>query len=908
MQQNARLAWIVLGLSVGGWGLSPSANGQILPDTTLPINSIVTPQNNTFQIDGGTAAGGNLFHSFQDFSLPTGSEAFFNNTLTVDNIITRVTGGNISNIDGLIRANGMANLFFINPNGIVFGANAKLEIGGSFLGSTADRVLFADGSFFSATDTGATAPLLTVNVPIGLQFGAQPGGIRVEGAGSNLLKPQGAPFERDRRTVGLQVRPEQTLALVGGNLELVGGNLTAAGDVTPTGEKMGSGMAPGGRIELGSVAGNNTVSLTPISEGWALGYEAVQDFQDIHLTGVPAPRVYQVEGSSLDVSGSRAGTIQIRGRSIFIRDGSALLALTLGKESAPGDAISVQAENLLEVSGSAEPKDTSRNAPYEVFPSTISAEVWSDASGQGRNISIETPYLEVADKAFISARTGGMGDGGNLAITATQVNLIGASLSVNSSIEGSGNGGDISISTDRLIIDKRGAIEVSTLSDSDAGTLTVNARESIELSDRSAIRATSTVNFQTINLEDLPKGNGGEILLQTGSLRVLSGANIAATTLTAGDAGNLTINADYIELIGVARDEQDKPIERLPSRLEVQVNPTATGNGGDLAIHTHRLAILDGARISGVTQSRGRAGNLTVEADEIEISGATGNTPSQSIAAAEKPGTQFIRRFPELEAYRTGSPGNMTIEADRLLLSNGGRLSVRDERTQLGGFGGNTGNINVRVSDLQLRNRASITTQALNEFDGGNITIETDTFVLEDSRIDADAVRGSGGRVNIFTRGLFANQNIDQAITANSRLGIDGVVTIQTPDIDPSSGLNPLPEIPIDAPSLLGKDACSGGADSKFVYPGSGGLPPTPSEELRGAESSAELVPFPPGWESDAQEENGTPEPVLEQPDRPLVEAQGWFIDDRGRVILTANPSVVTPQGSVEARSSCRFP
>ncbi|MGB5898374.1 MAG: S-layer family protein [Geitlerinemataceae cyanobacterium] len=902
MQQNARLAWIVLGLSVGGWGLSPSANGQILPDTTLPINSIVTPQNNTFQIDGGTAAGGNLFHSFQDFSLPTGSEAFFNNTLTVDNIITRVTGGNISNIDGLIRANGMANLFFINPNGIVFGANAKLEIGGSFLGSTADRVLFADGSFFSATDTGATAPLLTVNVPIGLQFGAQPGGIRVEGAGSNLLKPQGAPFERDRRTVGLQVRPEQTLALVGGNLELVGGNLTAAGDVTPTGEKMGSGMAPGGRIELGSVAGNNTVSLTPISEGWALGYEAVQDFQDIHLTGVPAPRVYQVEGSSLDVSGSRAGTIQIRGRSILVRDGSALLALKLGSDLAAGDAISVRASNLLEVSGSAEPKDTSQNARFEIFPSVISAEVWLNASGQGRNIEIETPRLEVAGEAFFSAGTRGMGDGGDLTVTATQVNLTGGNLLAQSTGD-RGNGGDILINTDRLIVDDSGSIEVSTFGNGDAGTLIVNGRESIELSNRGVIRATSGLNNPGISPENFFSGNGGNILLHTPNLRVLSGANIATTAFMAGRAGNLTVHADRIELTGVARNERGETIDRLPSRLEVQVNPQAIGNGGNLEIYAHRLVLTEGARISAVTQGQGNAGNLTVEADEIEISGATGNAPSQLIAAAEKPAPRFYERYPELALRRTGSPGNITIEADRLLITNGGRLSVKDERMQPGGFRGNIGNTNVRVADLRLRHGASITTQALNDFDGGNITIDTETLLLEDSRIDADAVEGSGGRVNIFTRGLFANQNIDRAITANSMLGIDGVVTIQTPDIDPSTGLNPLPQTPIDAASQIGKDACSRGADSGFVNSGSGGLPPTPGSSAPGEELSPGLIDFPSDWESDAIEENRSP--VVEQPVRPLVEAQGWFVDDRGRVILTANPPVVTPQGSVEARSLC---
>jgi len=148
-------------------GVILPASSQLTSDNTT--NTTVTSSGNNFNILNGIQKGNNLFHSFKEFYIPTGGSVTFQNSSAIKNIINRVTGGNISNIDGLIKASGNANLFLINPAGIVFSENASLDIGGSFYGTTAESIKFADGVEFSATNT--ESPLLSINVPVGLQMG-----------------------------------------------------------------------------------------------------------------------------------------------------------------------------------------------------------------------------------------------------------------------------------------------------------------------------------------------------------------------------------------------------------------------------------------------------------------------------------------------------------------------------------------------------------------------------------------------------------------------------------------------------------------------------------------------------------------------------------------------------------------
>ena len=254
---------------------STSAKGQIIPDNTTSTN--VSTSNNVTEITGGLKANSNLFHSFREFSVANGSEAFFNNTSDINNIFSRVTGGNISNINGLIRANDV-NLFLINPAGIIFGAGARLDIGGSFYGSTADSILFPDDIEFSATNADGK-PILTINAPIGLSFRDNPESITVEGTGNSNLG--GSP----------------NITLIGGEISFDGGRIVS------------------GTINLGGLAAAGTVSID-------------DDDSFVFPDNVTKADVFLKNGAFLGIFGSQGNSININADNLRLSETSNIIVGT----------------------------------------------------------------------------------------------------------------------------------------------------------------------------------------------------------------------------------------------------------------------------------------------------------------------------------------------------------------------------------------------------------------------------------------------------------------------------------------------------------------------------------------------------------------------------------------------------
>jgi filamentous hemagglutinin family protein len=961
MQISPLRFWLFSG-SILFWLLTSKLSvAEIIPDNTLPVNSTVTPSANIRVIQGGTRRGNNIFHSFKEFSFSvltadtTGDTAFFNNDFRVRNIITRITGGLISNIDGIIQANGTANLFFINPNGIVFGQNASLNIGGSFLASTANSLKFADGTEFSATVPQSSA-LLTINVPIGLQFNSNPGEI--------VNKSQGNPLGNS--PVGLQVQTGKTLALVGGNIFLQGGNLTA----------------PSGRIELGSVASDGLVNLNEIETGYSLEYSGVKNFGDIQLSQV----------AIVDTSGESGGAIQLQGRNITLTDASQVFSSTSQKGT--GGTVAINATESVKLSGGASIAtfadgegrggDVLVKAPNSVelvgtstdgqFFSNIFSQVSEGATGNGGNLTIETRRLLVADGANVATLSLGVGRAGDVLVrTSDSVELAGTNPDNRfPSILGSqtctpsidcesvtGNGGNFTIVTKRLLIRDGARIDASTFGAGQAGDVLIKASNAVDLIGTSPNgQNTSGIFTQVAQGAIANVGDAGNLTIETKRLTALGGGQISSATFAGGQGGSVTINAsDSIKLSGVSTAATRN--ERR-SGIFVSAERGASGDAGDLNITTRNLSVENGGEISANNFGPGQGGTATLNVRKLVVrdggeirarSFAAGSGGNLTVNAAESvdvlgSGTIDSETFPSAlstSASASGNAGNLTIITPKLNVQNGAEVTVSATGS------GAAGNLNVTANDLRLnrgrltaetnagkganislqnlnlllmRNQSLISARAFNNANGGNININAAKgFIVavprQNNDIIANAFQGQGGKINITTTGIFGfgvrkaiPENTTNDIDASSEFGLAGTVTINTPDVDPSRGLIQLPANLVDRSQQIASGCTPGKrlANSSFVTTGRGGIPSNPIEPLSGDNAIANWIVLNPEMENRASSSNLANVFFKNPNSHTIVEAQGWIVDANGDIILVAEAPIVNLLRPWLLSNSCHVP
>ena len=731
-----------------------NALAQIVPDSTLgqensKVNSIDELRD---RIEGGAIRENNLFHSFQEFNVGEGANVNFANPAGVENIFSRVTGANISNIFGQLGVEGAANLFLLNPNGIIFGENASLNINGSFFATTANSLQFGDGIEF-ATSQEQEEPILTVEIPIGLSFGGNPGTIQVNGKGHNLILNTADRTFNFPAFSSLSVNSGNTLALIGGDIIFNGGVLTAEDS----------------HIELGSVAGGKVNFALNDLENFRYDVSQLRDITFSNL-------------ALADVSGLFGGSINVVGNDISFQSGSGLFVQN--SEQAQGNSIKINANSLNILGG------------------------------------VSVPILSFSDRGFIElspdsqAVKGGILDG--VIVPSNQslkqvLTFFDLSIDEGESVTGflpsfifseslqNGRGNNISVSTGTLFVSEGSQLITRSFDTAISGNIDVNAATTLTVegaSNTPGFAEQSFEIFSQINSSTFGSGAGGNIRLNVDALTTSDGGSINSSSNGVGKGGNVSINATAIDLAGSV------PNVFLPS--SIAAGTSNEGDAGNLTIDADNILIRDGAAISTATLASGNAGEIKINVtDLIEVRGidSSGQLPSAITSAGGLLPSEVQQAF-RLPPFPTGNAGSLSIFAEKIQVSDGGQINVTNLGTgdagelqinsnninldNAGGITASTvsgqgGNIILNTEGLELLNNSQISASAGGVGNGGNVNINSNTiFSSGNSDIAANAVGGNGGNIQINAKGLFLFP--DSTIEASSELGIDGRVRINTLD------------------------------------------------------------------------------------------------------------------------------
>ena len=789
------------------------AQAQIIPDNTLP--TLVEQSGNINKITGGERVGDNLFHSFKEFSIQNGMKAIFENATNIQNIFSRITGSEISFIDGLLQTAGGANFFLVNPNGIIFGQNAVIDIGGSFIATTANSIEFADGSSFDARTNNPNVTL-TWNAPIGLGLDANNGSITVNGSGNQIISDSNLlPIKFGQTPSGLSIKNGQTLALVGNGINFNGGVVTTRD----------------GNIYLTSVE-SGSVGIDQSENGITLLDNSIIKYQDINLE----------QQSLIDNSGEKIGQISLIGKNINLSDGSFVLGKNQGNLAS--GSIDIKASESLNLFGASpdgkiasgirsETSSIRKGADLNIsanqltlqdqarirtnsFKEAVSGSVniyvldtveLSNSSigsgafdkGNAGNLNLVTSKLLMSDVGSITSSTIGSGNGGEITIQAELIDVSGTSDGSRSNISAStfstgdnpGDAGKININTDILRVRDSASISSSSFGDGNSNSIVINAAESIEISGkdenfqgsnkpesiiRTAVQNSSPALQKLLGLPEVTTGDAGNLIINTPSLKVFEEGTISVENQGTGSAGTLSINADNLNLDQTGR---------ITAAAE-------SGIGGNIELNTQNLNITNDSQITASAGGNENGGNITINTTNL-----TAKKNNQITASAFE-----------------GDGGNININAaDSVSLNDRDSISATSEA-------GEGGNISLNTDQLQIKNNSLISTSAGGFGNGGNIEITAGTLLaINDSDITATAVRGNGGNITITADGILGIEerkatpgNGTSDIDASSEFGEDGTVTISDPQVLIQDPVIALREIPIsDTTKELIEDICAEG-------------------------------------------------------------------------------------------------
>jgi filamentous hemagglutinin family protein len=761
------LGGLVLFLLVAGRISSPA---QVVLDGKFGTSGALSGPNYSVTAGMGATRGKNLFHSFTQFDLKAGDVATFTGPANIQNILSRVTGGSPSSIDGTIRSDiPGANFFIINPSGIVFGPNASVDVSGSFAASTANYLKLADGARFVASLDADDSGLSTAPVSAFGFLGGNPGSLAVQNS-------------------TIKVLDGKTISLVGGDLKLDGG----------------SAKAPQGQINVASVQSAGEVPVDPGSLNAAQFSSAFPKQGQISLQNM----------AQLDASGEGGGRIVIRGGRLTV-DQSAIKANSTGGNDGRGIDVAIANDLALSNGGqivSASTTGLGAGGNIEVTAKSISLngggmvdENFSPSTqitattgdmfngggpARGGDITIHTGSLELVNSAQISSASFGAGNAGRIEITASSIRLDAqltslTQISANTqAIEGAGNAGDIVIRT---------------------GTLDM-------------------VNAATIFAAAYGSGTAGLVDIQAHTVNLLRAAIITAGTFGSGNGGNVKMVADTIRING--QDTVNGGPDFLTGIQAITTFGSSPAPGGSIHVNAGTLDMEHMGSVYTTSYGIGPGGNVEVKAGTLTL--GSDSTIQASGLSTGPAGTLSISSGSDLILT-----GNSAISTSALQSSGGDihvdaghDIRVTDSQVTAQAGPGGGGNITLTAPSMIYLLNGTLTAQA--EGDGGNLSIVNPAFfIMNNGGLISKSTSANGGNITILSDFFFQSGS---TIDASAPFGLPGTVSVSAPQVDLSGVLIGLPSNLLDAENQLRPDCAVRLSDnvSSFIMLGQGGLPLQP--------------------------------------------------------------------------------